>query len=197
MVPAIFRQSNTGSSRGGPARFHHLRLCPSGQLGGPDRPCECTPAVVANYRARLSGPLLDRFEIQVEVPTLPLRDLAEREPGEASTDVAARIAAARRQAAERPATPPTDEARRVLHHAIQRLGLSARAHDAILRVARTIAHLGSAEAVEKPSRCRGDPVPLSRQAARVGVRRTAGDALWGGTHEKDQRRSRALTLGRR
>jgi magnesium chelatase family protein len=125
-----------------------MNPCPCGQLGRADKPCECTPAAVAGYRARLSGPLLDRFEIQVEVPPLPLRDLAESAPGEASAAVAARVAAARRQATERPAHPPGDDARRVLHQAIERLGLSARAHDAILRVARTIAHLGSADAVE-------------------------------------------------
>ena len=125
-----------------------MNPCPCGQLGRSDRPCECTPAVVANYRARLSGPLLDRFEIQVEVPPLPLRDLAEKAPGEASAAVAARVAAARRQAVERPATPPSDDARRVLHQAIQRLGLSARAHDATLRVARTIAHLEGAASIE-------------------------------------------------
>jgi magnesium chelatase family protein len=145
-----------------PARFTlvgAMNPCPCGNLGRTDRPCACTPATVANYRARVSGPLLDRFDIQIEVPQLPPRDLREERPGEPSAAVAARVAAARRvQDARLAGTPCRSNAalasdglrrhaaldrpgRAILDLAMRRLGLSARAHDGILRVARTIADL--------------------------------------------------------
>ena len=104
--------------------------------------------MISHYRSRVSGPLLDRFEIQVEVPPVPLKDLAKGLPGEASAAVAARVAAARRRREQDTEVAPTDSARRILHQAIHRLGLSARAHDAILRVARTISHLDGAASIE-------------------------------------------------
>src|SRR5207244_3547515 len=113
-----------------------------------DRPCACTPAMIAHYRARVSGPLLDRFEIQVEVPPVSLADLAKAAPGEPSAVVAARVAAARRRHEHDIKPVLSAPAQRVLHQAIRRLGLSARAHDAILRVAATIAHLEEARAIE-------------------------------------------------
>ncbi len=122
--------------------------CVCGQLGRSDRPCACTPATVANYRARVSGPLLDRFEIQVEVPPVPLADLAKAAPGESSTAVAARVAAARQRRQQESEPMHTASALKILHQAIRRLGLSARAHDAILRVARTIADLAGAAGIE-------------------------------------------------
>jgi magnesium chelatase family protein len=133
--------------------------CPCGQLGRTDRPCACTPATVANYRGRVSGPLRDRFDLQVEVPALPAKALAEGPPGDSSSVVGARVAAARRVQGSRAAecggavnarlTPellrrfavPDQAGRGLLRQAIDRLGLSARAHDAALRVARTIADL--------------------------------------------------------
>jgi len=125
-----------------------MNPCPCGQLGRTDRPCGCRPAMIAQYRSRVSGPLLDRFEIQVEVPPVPLTDLAKAAPGEPSPVVAARVAAARRQHHGDPAVQVSGAARRILHQAILRLALSARAHDAILGVARTIAHLGGADVIE-------------------------------------------------
>ncbi len=125
-----------------------MNPCPCGQLGRSDRPCACTPAMIAQYRARVSGPLLDRFEIQVEVPPVPLADLARAVRGEASAIVAERVAAARRQSEQGTKPGPSASAQRILHQAIRRLGLSARAHDGILRVARTIAHLAGAAAIE-------------------------------------------------
>jgi magnesium chelatase family protein len=120
-----------------------------GNLGRSDRPCGCSPAMIEGYRARVSGPLLDRFDLQVDLPPLPLSDFRDAPPAESSAIVGMRVVAARRRARERPATPIGDGARRVLHQAVQLLGLSARAHDAILRVARTIAHLAAAERVEE------------------------------------------------
>ncbi len=125
-----------------------MNPCNCGNLGRSDRPCACTPAVIAHYRARVSGPLLDRFEIQVEVPPVPLADLTKATPGEASAIVAARVAAARQRSEQGVKPAPSGSAQRILHQAIRRLGLSARAHDAILRVARTIAHLEGAGSIE-------------------------------------------------
>ena len=108
--------------------------------------------MIAHYRARVSGPLLDRFDMQVEVPPVPAKDLRAAPPGESSATVAARVAASRRRSEERRGGPGAlgTEARRILDRAIRRLGLSARAHDAILRVARTIADLEGAKDVETP-----------------------------------------------
>ncbi len=125
-----------------------MNPCVCGNLGRSDRPCACTPAMIAHYRSRVSGPLLDRFEMQVEVPPLPLEDLARATPGEASAVVAERVAAARRRREQGVEPLLTEPARRILHRAIRRLALSARAHDAILRVARTIAFLEGAREIE-------------------------------------------------
>jgi len=127
-----------------------MNPCPCGQLGRSDRPCACTPAQVAQYRSRVSGPLLDRFEIQVEVPQVLLRDLAKALPGEPSEAVAARVVAARRRSTEGPTPHVTTAGRSILHDAIRRIGLSARAHDAVLRVAETIAHLDGAASIDAP-----------------------------------------------
>lgn len=125
-----------------------MNPCVCGNLGRSDRPCACTPAQVAQYRSRVSGPLLDRFEIQVEVPPVPLKDLARASPGEPSMVVEARVASARRERDRRIEPLPSDAAREILHRAIRGLGLSARAHDAVLRVARTIAHLEGSTTIE-------------------------------------------------
>src|SRR5437867_981193 len=114
--------------------------CVCGNQWRSDRPGPCTPAHVAQYRSRVLGPLLDRFEIQVEVPAVPPRDLAKAVPGEPSSIVAARVTVwhGRGERDREPALAVS--ALGVLHHAIRRLGLSARANDAIARVARTITH---------------------------------------------------------
>jgi len=125
-----------------------MNPCVCGQLGRSDRACACTPAQVAQYRSRVSGPLLDRFEMHLEVPPVSLGDLARAAPGEPSAVVAARVAAARRRREQGIETEPLASAQQMLRQAIRRLGLSARAHDAIVRVARTVAHLDGATSVE-------------------------------------------------
>ncbi|MFQ5876844.1 MAG: YifB family Mg chelatase-like AAA ATPase, partial [Acidobacteriota bacterium] len=87
-----------------PARFllvGAMNPCPCGRRGSGVRPCGCTPAMVAQYRGRVSGPLLDRFDLQVELAPVPLRDLRSADGGEPSAAVAARVAAARRRQAAR------------------------------------------------------------------------------------------------
>ncbi len=149
-----------------PARFALLAAanpCPCGHLGDPRFDCRCTPPLVERYRARISGPLLDRIDLQLEVPALTLRELRggrSGQGGEPSEKVAARVAAARALQQERfgPATPtPVNAAmtagemrrfcsldppgRALLDRAFEALGLSARALDRIVKVARTIADL--------------------------------------------------------
>ena len=151
-----------------PASFQMVAAanpCPCGFLGDDRRECSCTPPAVQRYRARLSGPLLDRLDLQVTVPAVPWRELSADRRGEASEVVAGRVAEARRcqalrfsgqgphcngemgaEAIRRWARPDKD-GRRLLEHASRGLGLSARAYHRILRVARTIADLAGEEQI--------------------------------------------------
>jgi magnesium chelatase family protein len=145
-----------------PARFALLAAmnpCPCGHLGDPRHACTCLSPLIERYRGRISGPLLDRIDLHVELPAISLRELRAA-PGEPSAVVAQRIEAARdRQLARFGACSPnpvnaamTPDAlrrhcrldaagQRLLDEAFQKLGLSARALDRILKVARTIADL--------------------------------------------------------
>jgi magnesium chelatase family protein len=130
--------------------------CPCGFDGDPVRRCVCPPGRAEAYRARLSGPVLDRIDLHVAVPRLARDEVLAAGPGEASAAVRDRVAAARRHAEGRGQEGPNaqlgaDAARRaagldragraLLGRAVDRLGLSARAHDRLLRVGRTIADL--------------------------------------------------------
>ncbi|MEX0835297.1 MAG: YifB family Mg chelatase-like AAA ATPase [Nitriliruptor sp.] len=135
--------------------------CPCGHLGSPTRACTCRPDRVERYRARLSGPLLDRLDVQVELRPVDRDRLVGPADGEDTATVAARVRAARDLAAERwgpgrlvrdaPAeqvrTSVTASALRALATAIEQLGLSARGFDRCLRVARTVADLEGVDAV--------------------------------------------------
>jgi magnesium chelatase family protein len=150
-----------------PARFSLLAAmnpCPCGHLGDPRYDCRCPALLVERYRGRISGPLLDRIDLHVEVPALSLRELRTG-GGEGSAVVAARVAAARRIQQQRFGPVPTpvnatlgpgdlrrhcaldDAGRALLDTAFQRLGLSVRALDRILKVARTIADLAGSESI--------------------------------------------------
>lgn len=151
-----------------PARFAlvaAMNPCPCGHLGDSRHDCRCPPGLVERYRARISGPLLDRIDLHVEVPALSLREL-RASPGEPSADVGARVRAAReRQLRRFGADSPNPinaaledrELRRacaldaagqaLLDAAFQRLGLSARALTRILKVARTIADLAGRDRI--------------------------------------------------
>ena len=140
-----------------------MNPCPCGYLGDPGRRCRCGPHEVRKYRSRISGPLLDRIDLQVDVPVAPFERLVEERRGESSAAVRERVQAAReRQLARFAGTPtrsngemtpkqieaharPTGESLggglELLRTASQKLGLSARAHTRILKVARTIADL--------------------------------------------------------
>ena len=138
-----------------------MNPCPCGFLGDPTRPCRCTPDQVARYRGRLSGPLLDRFDLAVEVPRLTAAELAAATPGEPTAAARPRVAAARRRRIERSgsvsgeldgellraACPLDAAATALLEEATDRLGLSPRGHTRLLRVARTLADLAASEQI--------------------------------------------------
>jgi magnesium chelatase family protein len=145
-----------------------MNPCPCGYLGDPHHDCTCTPLMVRRYRSRLSGPLLDRIDLHVEVPRIPHSDLADPTDGESSSAIQNRIEAARDRQRERLAPyglhanaamaarhirrfcPLDDAGRQLLETVTDRLGLSARTYSRILKVARTIADLAGSEAIEQP-----------------------------------------------
>ncbi|MGD9831594.1 MAG: YifB family Mg chelatase-like AAA ATPase [Piscinibacter sp.] len=150
-----------------PARFQLIAAmnpCPCGQLGSPLQACRCSPDEAARYQSRLSGPLLDRIDLQVEVPAVPLATLGQAPDGEPSARIAARVAAARERARQRQGVlnhglagealerhAALDAAGTAfLENAAQRLGWSARGYHRVLRVARSIADLAGSEAITLP-----------------------------------------------
>jgi magnesium chelatase family protein len=149
-----------------PARFQLVAAANPCRRGCASLPaCACSPHERSRYLGRLSRPLLDRIDLHLEIPTLPLAELVATASGESSTVIRARVLAARaRQAARFAGTathvnarmsgrqirrlcPLPPDAARLLGLAVTRLGLSARAHDRLLRVARTIADLASADSI--------------------------------------------------
>ncbi len=143
-----------------------MNPCPCGFFGDLKRECRCTGMQVQRYRQRISGPLLDRIDIHVEVPAVPFKDLTGAAPGESSAAIRERVLAARAIQQKRFAGAPgircnarmtskairahcalDEECRELLRMAMTELNLSARAHDRILKVARTIADLEAAPAI--------------------------------------------------
>jgi magnesium chelatase family protein len=152
-----------------PANFILLAAmnpCPCGYYGDNLRECTCTSAMVARYRQRLSGPLLDRIDIHIEVPRVEYEKLSDRRRGEPSAVIRARVQEARERQGKRFAGlniltngemgPPEvhrfctlDEAgHALLRAAVRQLGLSARGYHRILKVARTIADLAGSEQIQ-------------------------------------------------
>ena len=140
-----------------------MNPCPCGHSGDPTKQCRCSPAEVQRYMNKLSGPLVDRIDIHVEVPAVPYAKLRDDRPGESSAALRDRVMRAREIQRRRFKDPKGTNARMkpaqlrqccrlddageaLLKQAVEQLSLSARAHDKILRVARTIADLeGSAD----------------------------------------------------
>jgi magnesium chelatase family protein len=132
-----------------------MNPCPCGMLGHPRLRCRCSAIDVARYQSRVSGPLLDRIDLHVDVPAVDLATLADAAPGEGSAPVAARVAAARARQQARQRKPNAqleagelqmhvrldDQARALIVRAMERLGLSGRGYDRVRRVARTLADL--------------------------------------------------------
>jgi magnesium chelatase family protein len=146
-----------------PARFvliAAMNPCPCGFYGDSTRECRCTGGIIQRYLGKLSGPLLDRIDLHVEVPAVPYKELRGRDDGASSAQLRERVCAARQvqqrrgfynahipQPALRKLCALDDPGERTLELAVRRMGLSARAHDRILKVGRTIADLDGASAV--------------------------------------------------
>lgn len=143
-----------------------MNPCPCGYYNHPEKECVCNPGVVQKYLNRISGPLMDRIDIHIEVVPVPFEKLAEERRSETSGDISSRVMQARRIQMERFKEQTgihsnsqmttsllgkycdlTSESRSLLKNAMQKLGLSARAYDRILKVSRTIADLEASEAI--------------------------------------------------
>jgi magnesium chelatase family protein len=139
--------------------------CPCGYFGHPTRPCVCGPALRERYRSRLSGPIIDRIDLRVELGTVPAHELLTPQCGESSAAVRERVVAARVVQAARyggrvscnaelaaedawVVADPTTEAVRMLERHLERTQASARVGRRLLKVARTLADLGGAERVD-------------------------------------------------
>jgi magnesium chelatase family protein len=139
-----------------------MNPCPCGYLGHYNGKCRCTPDQVSRYRGKISGPLLDRIDIQIEVPAVPQEDLLKQSDGENSSTIQARVEAARQRQLARQSKPnallsvteieawcaPDAQGEALLRQAITRLNLSARAYHRVLKVARSIADLAGKENIE-------------------------------------------------
>ena len=142
-----------------------MNACPCGFFNDPTRDCHCTPGIIQRYVSKISGPLLDRIDIHIDVPAVKYRELRSEQSAESSEAIRGRVEHARTTQLERFRDDgiyanaqmstrlirrhcPIDEAsEKLLEAAITRMGLSARAHDRILKVARTIADLDGSTAI--------------------------------------------------
>lgn len=153
-----------------PARFMlaaAMNPCPCGYFTDPYHECRCTPTVIQRYHTKISGPLLDRIDIHIEVPSLKYDELKSTQPGESSEEIRARINNARKLQLKRFKSKRKiycnahlgskhirkycsidDQSQSLLKTAIERFGLSARAYDKVLKVARTIADLENSENIK-------------------------------------------------
>jgi magnesium chelatase family protein len=140
--------------------------CPCGYRGDSRRQCHCSVPQIERYMSKISGPLLDRIDIHIEVPSVPFRELSGNTQGTSSADMRRQVIAARAIQAARFSGTRTrynadmphrqtrqfcrlnQECQNLLKAAMSELGLSARAHDKVLRVARTIADLDQSENIE-------------------------------------------------
>ncbi len=145
-----------------------MNPCPCGFIGDPQHDCICTPAMLQRYRTRLSGPLLDRIDLHIEVPRVPHKDLADPVDAESSEAIRDRVEATRQVQCKRLAShglyansqmqarhirkfcAVDDEGQKLLEMVTDRLGLSARTYSRILKVARTIADLAGEEEILQP-----------------------------------------------
>ncbi len=146
-----------------PSRFMlvaAMNPCPCGFYGDSTRECRCTGGIIQRYLGKISGPLLDRIDLHIEVPAVPYQELRSRSDGVSSAEIRERVERTRATQAARGfynALIPQrllrelcaldDAGERTLELAVRRMGLSARAHDRILKVARTIADLAGSEPV--------------------------------------------------
>jgi len=144
-----------------------MNPCPCGNFGNPLQECSCAKPMIQRYRSKISGPLLDRIDIQIEVPQVSYDDMANNTPGESSADIRIRVDAARKIQIRRfenqgilcnarmgsglvkKTCVLEKDAQSVLHQAMDRLGFSARTFNSILKVARTIADLACEKKISR------------------------------------------------
>ncbi len=148
-----------------PARFQLIAAmnpCPCGYSGHYNGKCRCTPDQISRYRNKISGPLLDRIDIQIEVPGVPQQDLLKQSEGERSAVIQDRVEAARQRQLARQNKAnaelsvaeidaycvPDAKSEVMLRQAITRLNLSARAYHRVLKLARTIADLAGSDNIQ-------------------------------------------------
>ena len=151
-----------------------MNPCRCGYYGHPTKPCTCKEGDIKKYLKKISGPLLDRIDIQIEVPSLSYSELSQKKASEPSSEIRKRVSKARAIARERYKDELTDngirincnaqleakhlrkycelddQCRSIMERAFKNLGLSARGHDRILRLARTIADLDGSEKIKVP-----------------------------------------------
>lgn len=145
-----------------------LNPCPCGHRNDPRRNCTCTPIQVDKYMSKISGPLLDRIDIHIEVPAVSFTELSQETPGTSSAAMREQVVDARRRQTSRFGRSPTRfnaqmnsrevrqfckldaSSQKILKESVNELGFSARAHDKILRLARTIADMDSSESIQEP-----------------------------------------------
>lgn len=145
-----------------------MNSCPCGHFNDPTRECTCTPPLIQRYVSKISGPLLDRIDIHIDVPAVKYKELSSPDLSEGSAAIRERVAAARRVQIQRfsaerlfsnaQMTPRLirkycaidDACQRLMETAITKKGLSARAYDRILKVARTVADLAASEHIIAP-----------------------------------------------
>lgn len=145
-----------------------MNPCPCGYLGDAKHPCKCNPPQIERYMARISGPLLDRIDLHIEVPSVPFQELSANADGTSSGQMREQVNRARDAQRQRFGAASyrlnsrmtsrqlrkycglDDEGKGILKNAMDELGLSARAHDRILRMGRTIADLESSDSIRPP-----------------------------------------------
>ena len=154
-----------------PANFILLAAmnpCPCGFLGHPEKECTCSPAAIRRYHRRISGPILDRIDMHIDVPAVEFSQISSKQKAESSASIRQRVNAARARQQQRFAgteilsnariptsklkefCPLTEGAGTLLKGAFERMGLSARAYDRLLKVARTIADLDGCDIIDTP-----------------------------------------------
>jgi magnesium chelatase family protein len=137
-----------------------MNPCPCGFHGDPTHECRCTGAIIQRYLGKISGPLLDRIDLHIEVPAVAYKELRAKDGGTSSAEMRERVGGVRTiqqrrgyynsqipAAALRSVAALDDAGERTMEMAVRRMGLSARAHDRILKVARTIADLDGSDRI--------------------------------------------------
>jgi magnesium chelatase family protein len=203
-ISVIVRARDRATMPAKPLIVAAMNPCPCGYQGQSRRVCRCSQEQVQRYRGRVSGPLMDRFDLHVALPPLSMRELEHAEPGETSAAVRARVTACRLRKRDREleaaAHCQTDRrspllrlagelepsALRFLHRSMQQLELSLRAYAKVLRVSRTIADLEASALVQVPHVAEAVQYRLfDREATRTRARSLQADAQLGGSEPRN------------